>query len=175
MTTETLPHSIRAQQMFRYVPACFILIFSMNSVADLRVKSAHDACTLLTDSRLRAGEWTSNENAPQSCSSPARPVAAAMPAGSRISFSAQGNDDIPRTLKLVVDVLSAEDEEHAKRELVKTTKRLSVRALGLSIPFPLEESIMKGKPAQLAIGTGTITVTRTKGIKGQYQLMVTLE
>ncbi|AHZ67235.1 hypothetical protein OU5_0156 [Pseudomonas mandelii JR-1] len=58
--------------------------------------------------------------------------------------------------------------------MIKATKRLSVRALGLSIPHKIDESILKGENVQLEVGSGVVTITRTNRAQGAYQLTLTM-
>ena len=159
--------------MLRYIPGALVLLISLQCSADLRVNSPNEACTLLTDSHLRAGEWSKAQGGREGCQSTARLLS--VKNSSMISFSVDGIDNKPLKVRLLLDVASADDVDPAKRELVKATKRLAVRALGLSIPFPVEESIMKGTPIRLALGLGTLTITRTANINGGYQMAVVME
>jgi len=159
--------------MIRYIPGALALLFSMHCSADLRVKSSDEACALLTDAHLRGGEWGQTPDGKEGCRSNPRPLNANS--SGVISFLVEGSDNRPVKVRLLVDIPAPDDEAPAKRELVKVTKRLVVRALGLSLPFPAEESIMKGIPVILPLGTGTLTISRTSGVRGHYQMSVAME
>lgn len=161
--------------MMRFVLAASTLAFSLNGAAELRVKSPGEACSILSDTRLRASEWTLNPEGKEGCWSAARPIAPAAKDGNTLAFSAEGARSMPERLSLVLKVSSSADDDHAKRELVKATKRLSVRALGLSIPHALEDTIMKGQSAHVTVGSGAITVARTALSKGSYQVTVVMQ
>ncbi|MFJ5295604.1 hypothetical protein ACIQAL_03615 [Pseudomonas sp. NPDC088368] len=67
------------------------------------------------------------------------------------------------------------DEEAGKRELVKATKRLAVRVLGLSAPHFIDEAIIKGNPAKIEIGSGTVTLNKKVVNKNSYVLTILME
>ncbi|MHC8320496.1 hypothetical protein ACYZT4_07325 [Pseudomonas sp. GB2N2] len=161
--------------MMRFVLAASALAFSLNGAAELRVKSAGEVCSILSDTRLRASEWTRNPDGKEGCWSPARLIAPTAKDGNTLAFSAEGASSTPERLSLVLKVSSPADDDSAKRELVKATKRLSVRALGLSIPHSIEETIMKGQSAKFQVGAGAITVARTTPSKGSYQVTVVMQ
>ncbi|MDH0747833.1 DUF6030 family protein [Pseudomonas sp. GD03842] len=159
----------------RYMAGVVGLCCSMACLADLRPQSAAQLCTALNDTQLRANEWTARKDGQEGCSSGARPVKADRVDGNTISFSAEGAEGIPRRVKLVLNVVLPSDEDAARRELIKATKRLSVRALGLSIPHAFDEAILKGTPINLAVGDGHASLTRTVVNKQNYVLSVVME
>jgi len=161
--------------MGRLIFAVIAASLSLNCFAQLRVQTAVQVCTLLNDTQLRAGEWITHPDGDEGCSSGARPISATSTDGNRISFLAEGSSGTPNRVKLILKVLLPSDEDAAKREMVRATKRLAVRALGLSIPHSIDEAIMKGLPAKLDVGSGKITVTRTAINKQSYVLAILIE
>lgn len=160
--------------MIRFFLVVSTLACALNCAAELRVKSPAETCSILSDTRLRASEWRLNADGKEGCWSQARPVAPTIQNGNTLAFSAEGASTTPEQLRLVLTVSSLTDDDSAKRELVKATKRLSVRALGLSIPHSIEETIMKGQTAQFQVGSGAIAVARTAQSAGSYQLTVVM-
>jgi len=159
--------------MVRSIPGFLALMISLQCFADLRVSSPGQSCRLLTDVHLRAGDWVRSVEGLEGCRSSARTISLDNP--NLILFFVEGRDSIPLKLNVLVDVSAVDDGDPAKRELVKVTKRLAVRALGLSIPYLVEESIMKGTPFSLSLGVGKLTFTRTPIVKGRYQMAVAAE
>jgi hypothetical protein len=88
---------------------------------------------------------------------------------------ASGTDQVPERLGLKIDITSPALADDAKLEMIKATKRLSVRALGLSIPHSVDNAILKGENASLQVGSGVVIITRTNRDKGAYQLMLTMQ
>ncbi|MDO8404203.1 MAG: hypothetical protein Q7T27_12005 [Pseudomonas sp.] len=127
-----------------------------------------------SDTRLRANTWSTSADGTEGCSSPVRDISAGSTSGNTIRFVAQGADHIPEHLSLIIDIASPSLTDDAKREMIKATKRLSVRALGLSIPHKIDESILKGENVQLEVGSGVVTITRTNRAQGAYQLTLTM-
>ncbi|MFJ3485989.1 hypothetical protein ACIPL1_21715 [Pseudomonas sp. NPDC090202] len=160
--------------MLRSTLAIVAASVSFGCVAELRVSSTSQVCGLLRDTQLRAGEWAPGSDGREGCASEARSVSANA-AGSTIAYTAEGTDGIPQRLKLTVQVASAADDDAAKRELVKATKRLAVRALGMSVPHVVDESIMKARPARVDVGSGHVTLTRTPATGQRYELTVSVE
>ncbi|GEM_PF-1488393 len=148
---------------------------SLNSFADLRPQSIEQLCTVLNDTQLRAGEWTTHKDGQEGCSSGARLIRPDAVDGNKISFAAEGASGTASRVRLVLNVMLPSDDDAAKRELIRATKRLSVRALGLSIPHSFDEAIMKGAPINLAVGSGHATLTRTVVNKQNYVLSVVME
>ena len=105
----------------------------------------------------------------------ARPASSGTSDPNRISYSANGTQGVPSRVQLLLSVNVPSEEEAAKRELVKAAKRLSIRTLGLSTPPSIVESIMKGRPAKLEVGSGSITVSRQTNNKQNYVLTVSIE
>lgn len=159
--------------MIRFIQGFLVLMISLQCFADLRISSPNQSCRLLTDVHLRADDWVRSADGLESCRSIARTISLGNP--NLILFFVEGRDSRPLKLSVLVDVSSIADEDPAKRELVKATKRLAVRALGLSIPYLVEESIMKGTPFALPLGVGKLTFTRTPIVKGRYQMAVVAE
>jgi hypothetical protein len=149
--------------------------FTMSSFADLRNLSTAQMCTVLNDTQLRAGEWTTRQDGTEGCASRARFVTANPSEINKISYSAEGLDGKSRRVKLVLSVLSPPNSEAAKRELIRASKRLSVRVLGLSIPHAFDEAIMKGTPISLEVGGGKAVLTRTMANTQTYVLSVIME
>lgn len=161
--------------MLRLTFAFVIFSISFNSLADLRLQSPPQLCTVLNDTQLRAGEWTTYQDGHEACTSGARLITPTSTDGNKISFIAEGASGTPNRVKLTLNVLLPSDEDAAKRELIKATKRLSVRALGLSIPHKFDEAIVKGAPIQLDVGSGRATLTRKEINKQSYVLTVVME
>lgn len=148
---------------------------ALNCFADLRPQSATQICTVLSDTQLRAGEWTTHKDGQEGCSSGARPIKPDSDDGNKIYFAAEGAGGIPNRVSLILDVMLPSDDVAAKRELIRATKRLSVRTLGLSIPHTFEEAIMKASAINLVVGNGHAILTRTVVNKGKYVLSVVME
>lgn len=148
---------------------------AFNCFADLRSQSAEQICTVLNDTHLRAGEWTTRMDGQEGCSSGARLIKPDAVDGNRISFAAEGAGGTPSRVKLILNVTLPSDEDAAKRELIKATKRLSVRTLGLSIPHSFDEAINKAAPLNLEVGSGRAMLTRTVVNKQHYVLSVVME
>lgn len=149
--------------------------FAAVCLADIRGQSLHKICSVLYDTELRAGQWTTYENGREGCRSLARPVRPTQTDGNQISFLAEGTYGSPERVKLILNIASSSGEETAKKELIKATKRLSVRALGRSIPHAFDEAIMKGVPIKLSVGSGHASLTRTNLSKNSYVLSVVME
>ena len=148
---------------------------SLNCFADLRPQSVVQICTVLNDTQLRAGEWTIHQDGQEGCTSGSRPIKPDSLDGNKISFAVEGAEGAPNRVKLILNVILRSDEDAAKRELIRATKRLSVRALGLSIPHTFDEAIMKGAPIGLDVGSGRAILTRTVINKQTYVLSVVME
>jgi len=164
-----------SRMMLRFVVGVAGLWCSINCLAELRPQSAAELCTVLNDTHLRANEWTVRKIGQEGCSSGARPINSDRVDGNTISFIAEGSDGTPNRVKLILDVVQPSDDDAARRELVKATKRLSVRVLGLSIPHAFDEAILKAEPISLAVGSGRATLTRTVVDKKSYLLTVVME
>lgn len=160
--------------MIRFFLATTAIMVSFSCSAGLRITSPDHACTVLSDTRLRANTWSTSADGTEGCSSPVRDVSADSTSGNTIRFVAQGADHVPEHLSLIIDIASPSLADDAKREMIKATKRLSVRALGLSIPHKIDESILKGENVQLEVGSGVVTITRTNRAQGAYQLTLTM-
>ncbi|WP_143070260.1 hypothetical protein [Pseudomonas sp. NFR16] len=93
----------------------------------------------------------------------------------RISYSAEGGEGVARRVKLTLQVMLPSDDNAAKRELIRATKRLAVRALGRSIPHAFDEAILKASPLNLDVGSGRAMLTRTAINKQGYVLSVVME
>ncbi|MGH8420139.1 MAG: hypothetical protein ACRER8_23115 [Pseudomonas sp.] len=161
--------------MLRVALGLFGVWCSFNCFAELRPQSPAQLCTVLTDTRLRAGEWTTHEDGREGCASGARLIRPDAADGNKISFVAEGAKGTPERVKLILNVMLPSDEDAAKRELIRATKRLSVRALGLSIPHTFDEAIMKAAPIDLNVGSGRAILTRTVVNKQSYVLSVVME
>jgi hypothetical protein len=148
---------------------------SLSCLADLRPQSVEQLCTVLNDTQLRAGEWTTHKDGQEGCSSGARLIKPDAVDGNKISFAAEGTQGTPSRVKLILNVMLPSDDDAAKRELIRATKRLSVRTLGLSIPHAFDEAIMKAAPIRLQVGSGQATLTRTAVNKQTYVLSVVME
>lgn len=148
---------------------------SFNCFADLQPQSAAQICTVLNDTQLRAGEWTTHKDGLEGCASGSRLIRPDSIDGNKISFAAEGMGGVPSRVKLLLNVMLPSDDDAAKRELIRATKRLSVRALGLSIPHTFDEAILKGAPINLRVGSGHATLTRTVVNKQNYVLSVVME
>ena len=155
--------------------AVMAISFSLGCHAELKIKSTPQICTLLNDTQLRTGEWALQADGHEGCISGARPVSPDTSDPNRIAYSADGVNGTPGRVQLRLYVHVPSDEETAKRELVKAAKRLSIRTLGLSTPPSVVESIMKGRPAKLEVGNGSITVSRLANNKKSYVLTVSIE
>lgn len=148
---------------------------SINCLAELRPQSTAELCTVLNDTQLRANEWSVQKGGEEGCSSGARPIKSVQVDGNTISFSAEGIDGIPSRVKLILTVFKSSEDDAARGELIKATKRLSVRVLGLSIPHAFDEAILKDAPVSLPVGSGRATLTRTVVDKKSYLLTVIME
>lgn len=148
---------------------------SLKCFADLRSQSAAQICTVLNDTQLRAGEWTTPMDGHQGCGSGPRLIQPDSTDGSKISFAVEGGGGIPIHVELILNVTLPSDEDAAKRELISATKRLSVRTLGLSIPHTFEEAIKKAAPIAVGVGSGRAILTRTVVNKQNYVLSVVME
>jgi hypothetical protein len=144
-------------------------------LADIREQSLPKICSALYDTELRAGQWTTYEGGTEGCRSLARPIQPGETAGNQIAFLAEGTDGTPVRVKLILTIVSSSGEDAAKRELIKATKRLSVRALGRSIPHAFDQAIMKGLPIKLTVGSGDASLTKTKTSQNGYVLSVIME
>lgn len=161
--------------MIRVALGIIAVGLSTNCLADLQPQSASQICTVLSDTRLRAGEWTTQKDGHEGCTSGARPINADLLDGNKITFSADGLDGSPHSVRLSLTVVVSSDDYAAKRELIKATKRLSVRTLGLSIPHAFDEAIEKGIPIVLSVGSGHASLTRTAISKQSYLLSVEMK
>ena len=161
--------------MLRLVSALVSFFLTFNCLADLRLQSPAQACTVLNDTELRAGEWTPHQDGHEGCTSGARLVTATSTDGNKISFIVEGLSGVPNRVRLILSVHLPSDEGAAKRELIKATKRLSVRMLGLSIPEKFNQSILKGESIQLDVGSGRASLIRTSVNKQSYVLSVLME
>jgi len=161
--------------MRRLALAVMAISFSLGCLAELKIKSPPQICTLLNDTQLRTGEWAVHADGQEGCVGAARPASSGTSDPNRISYSANGTQGVPSRVQLLLSVNVPSDEEAAKRELVKAAKRLSIRTLGLSTPPSIVESIMKGRPAELEVGSGSITVSRQTNNKQNYVLTVSIE
>jgi hypothetical protein len=148
---------------------------SFNCFADLRPQSAEQICTVLNDTQLRAGEWTTRMDGHEGCGSGPRLIRADSADANKISFAAQGAGGTPVRVELILNVTLPSDEDAAKRELIRATKRLSVRTLGLSIPYTFETAIKKAAPITVDVGSGRAILTRTVVNKQTYVLSVVME
>jgi len=146
--------------MRRFALAVIAVSFSFGCHAELKIKSTPQICTLLNDTQLRTGEWAVQADGQEGCVGGARPISPGSSDPNRIAYSADGINGTPDRVQLRLYVNVPSDEETAKRELVKAAKRLSIRTLGLSTPPSIVDSIMKGRPAKLEVGNGSITVSR---------------
>lgn len=151
------------------------LLCAISCFADLRPQSAAQLCTTLNDTQLRAGEWIVDEDGQGRCSSGPRPIKTAKNGDNTIAYAVEGRGDAPSRVKLTLNVVVPSDDDGAKRELIRATKRLSVRALGLSIPHSFDEAIFKAKPITLEVGSGRATLARTVVDKRRYLLSVIME
>jgi hypothetical protein len=161
--------------MFRFalgIASCTITSLCM---AGIQGQPLTNICSVLNDTKLRAGQWTVYEDGREGCRSLVRPVLPGQDDGNNISFLAEGENGVATRVKLIVSVASSSGEDAAKRELVKATKRLSVRALGRSIPHAFDEAIMHGAPIKLEVGSGHATLARTTPVRGSYVLSVVME
>lgn len=161
--------------MLRSMLAIASCTFASLCLADLQGQPLDKTCSMLNDTKLRAGQWTVYEDGREGCLSVVRPVSEGQPDGNEISFLAEGKGGVATRVKLILNVASSSGEDAAKRELVKATKRLSVRALGRSIPHAFDEAIMHGTPIKLEVGSGQATLGRTSPSKGSYVLSVIME
>lgn len=161
--------------MIRFFLAASGVMLSFNCAAGLRISSPADACSVLSDTRLRANTWSVNTDGSEGCSSPVRDPKVGNTSGNTIKFIARGSDHVPEYLSLIIDISSPSFADDAKREMIKASKRLSVRALGLSIPHKIDEAIMKGVNARLQVGSGAVTITRTNKAQGAYLLTLTMQ
>jgi hypothetical protein len=144
-------------------------------LADIREQSLARICSALYDTELRAGQWTTYEGGTEGCRSLARPVRPGETNGNQISFLAEGTNGAPLRVKLILTIVSPSGEDAAKSELIKATKRLSVRALGRSLPHAFDQAIMKGVPIKLTVGSGDASLTRTTLSQNGYVLSVIME
>jgi hypothetical protein len=160
--------------MFRFVLAIASCTAASICLADIQGQPLNSVCSVLYDTKLRAGQWTAYEGGLEGCRSVVRPVIPDEPGGSDIAFIAEGENGVAKRVKLVLSVTPA-SEDAAKRELIKATKRLAVRALGRSIPYAFDEAIMHGVPIKLEVGSGHATLARTAPSKGRYVLSVVME
>lgn len=161
--------------MIRFFLAASAALLSLSSAAELRITSANEACSVLSDTRLRATSWSIKADGTEGCSSTARAITINSSSGNTIAFMASGTDQVPERLGLKIDITSPALADDAKLEMIKATKRLSVRALGLSIPHSVDNAILKGENASLQVGSGVVIITRTNRDKGAYQLMLTMQ
>jgi len=161
--------------MVRLIAALISCSLSLSCLADLRLQSPSQICTVLNDTQLRAGEWTTYQDGHEGCTSGARLITPTSTDGNKISFIAEGSSGAPNRVKLTLNVHLPSDEDAAKRELIRATKRLSVRMLGLSIPHRFDEAIVKGEFIQLDVGSGRATLMRTSVNKQSYVLSVLME
>jgi hypothetical protein len=161
--------------MLRLVLGLAAFSLASSCLADIQEQSLAKICSVLYDTELRAGQWTKYEDGREGCRSSERLVRPAQADGNRIAFLAEGSDGAPNRVRLNLSIISTSGEEDAKRELIKATKRLSVRALGRSIPHAFDEAIMRSAPIKLAVGSGHATLTKTKLNKHSYVLSVVME
>ncbi len=161
--------------MVRLLSGCVALCCSINCMAALQPQSLEQLCTVLNDTQLRAGEWTRYDDGGEGCKSGQRPVKPDAGDNNRISYSAEGGEGVARRVKLTLQVMLPSDDTAAKRELIRATKRLAVRALGRSIPHAFDEAIIKASPLNLDVGSGRATLTRTVVNKQSYVLSVVME
>jgi hypothetical protein len=161
--------------MVRVAIAAISASFTFNCLADLKEQPTEQMCTLLNDTRLRAGEWITRQYGIEGCASGARLVKEHPGEINRISYAAEGLDGKASRVKLVLNVLSPSTDDAAKRELIRASKRLSVRVLGMSIPHSFDEAIMKGTPIVLEVGSGKTVLTRTAANNQSYVLTVVME
>lgn len=160
--------------MIRFLLAASVAVLSLSCAAELRITSPNEACSVLRDTRLRANSWSIKADGTEGCSSTVRAITVNSSSGNTIAFMAQGTDQVPELLILKIDITSPSVADDAKREMIKATKRLSVRALGLSIPRSVDNAILTGENASLHVGSGVVVITRTNRDKGAYQLMLTM-
>jgi len=161
--------------MMRCAIAVISTSFTYSCLADLKEQSTAQMCTLLNDTQLRAGEWITRQDGSEGCASGARLVKGAAGEINRISYAAEGSEGKSSRVKLVLNVLSPSTDDAAKRELIRASKRLSVRVLGMSIPHSFDEAIMKGTPIVLEVGSGKTVLTPTAANNQSYVLTVVME
>lgn len=160
--------------MVRFLLAASAAVWSLGCIAELRITSPNEACNVLSDTRLRASSWSIQTDGTEGCSSSERAITADSSSGNTIAFIAQGTNRIPERFSLKIDIASPSVADDAKREMIKATKRLSVRALGLSIPHSIDNAILKGENLSLQVGSGTVIITRSNRAKGAFQLILTM-
>jgi hypothetical protein len=161
--------------MVRLAIAVISAAFTLSCLADLKEQSTGQICTVLNDTQLRAGEWIIRQDGNEGCASGTRLVKEDAAEINRISYAAQGSDGKPSRVKLVLNVLSPSTDQAAKRELIRASKRLSVRVLGMSLPHSFDEAVLKGLPIALKVGSGEAVLTRTAANKQSYVLTVVME
>jgi hypothetical protein len=144
-------------------------------MAALQPQSLEQLCTVLNDTRLRAGEWTRYENGEEGCKSGQRPINPDAVDNNKISFTAKGVGGVAHRVELTLQVVLPSDDYAAKRELIRATKRLAVRVLGLSIPHAFDEAIVNALPIHMDVGGGHASLTRTVLNKQGYVLSVVME
>jgi hypothetical protein len=161
--------------MVRLLVGCVAICCSLNCMAALQPQSLAQLCTVLSDTRLRGGEWARYENGEEGCKSGQRSIKPDAVDNNKISFRAKGVDGVAHRVELTLQVVLPSDEYAAKRELIRATKRLAVRVLGLSIPHAFDEAIINAVPIHLEVGGGQATLTRTMLNKQGYVLSVMME
>ncbi|WP_162098740.1 DUF6030 family protein [Pseudomonas sp. R62] len=161
--------------MIRLFLTAFAAVLSLTCVAELRITSPNEACSVLSDTRLRADSWSIQADRTEGCSSSVRAITVDSPSGNTIAFMVQGTNQVPERFSLKIDIASPNLADDAKREMIKAAKRLSVRALGLSLPHSVDNAILKGENISLQVGSGAVIITRTDGDKGDYQLALTMQ
>ncbi|WP_223537992.1 hypothetical protein [Pseudomonas sp. GL-B-16] len=161
--------------MLRVVLGLVGVWYSLSCFADLRPQSVGQICSVLNDTQLRAGEWTKHKGGHEGCTSGSRRIRPDSLDGNKISFAADGVGEAPNRVELRLNVILPSDVDAAKRELLRATKRLSVRALGLSIPHMFDEAIMNGVPISLDVGSGRASLSQTVINNQSYVLSVVME
>jgi hypothetical protein len=170
------PHRLRKElKMFRFVLAIASCTAASICLGDIQGQPLANICSVLYDTKLRAGQWTVYEDGREGCRSVVRPIIPDQPDGADISYLAEGANGAATRVKLILNVAASSNQDAAKRELIRATKRLSVRALGRSIPHEFDEAIMHGRPIKLGVGSGSATLARTVPSKGNYVLSVVME
>lgn len=161
--------------MRRVLLAVVGICYSFTCLAALRAQSVDQFCTALNDTQLRAGEWSSYGDSLEGCKSGPRLTGTGPVDDNKISYAVEGVGRVATRVKLTLQLTLPSDDNAAKRELIRATKRLSVRALGLSIPHSFDEAIMRASPINLAVGTGRAILTKTAVDKRSYVLSVIME
>jgi hypothetical protein len=172
-------HKRRAamQILIRVLFSFVLLVLSFTAAAEAtNVADPDIACALLSDDRLRAGDWYKRSGSEvYECRSHYREFLTDGPLNHRIRYLARGNKTTVNLLLLELQVRARKDVQRAQKHLLEYATTLIKKTLAVDVPGDMEDAILSGIEGSWKLGGVVVNLLRVRSRGMSYELRLEIQ